>query len=136
MTTEGGPSWEDAVKALKSVGVRLARQLADEAASAGLLADQVLGIVEVYRLNALKLKLGPGAIVFRIRNGAWPADKVLSVEEAKQKAKYAGPGYLEQIDEQQRAHDADPTGARKAVKAAMEAVRATPPKAEGATDAD
>ena len=87
--------------------------------------DQVIGIVEVYRLNSSKLKLGPGAIAFRIRQGVWPANGVLSPEEAqKHSADEERSPILRDLDKQHTEYD--PAAARGAVKAAMETVKNNP----------
>lgn len=75
---DSGPRWNadqrrQVADALIAAGLRTAAELVDECQARGLAADELLRIVSEYQANRDHLR-GPGAIVVRVRSGAWPAD--------------------------------------------------------------
>ena len=84
--------WAAAADILKGVEggqvFALAATLCFEARELGLSPDDVADIAKTYTANRSKFE-GPGAIAFRIRSGAWPADGVVeaSTIEARREAK-------------------------------------------------
>lgn len=77
-------TWEEAEQQLRAEGVAIASKLVREAKASGKSARDVLVVIHDYRANRSRLR-GPGAIVTRLRDGAWPEDGIVSGEAQRAK---------------------------------------------------
>ena len=79
----GHGTWQAAAECLVRCGVRFATAAVRDAKQAGLTVADVLSLCETYQRHKGRLE-GPGALLFRIRAGDWPAE--LPTDEQTQHA--------------------------------------------------
>ena len=87
-STNDTADWAAAADCLKSAGVSFSDRLAGTARAKGMTPDDVTQIVVTYQANRSKLR-GPGAIVTRIRDGAWPCNGIRPPGQVPVKARPA-----------------------------------------------